>query len=101
VANLRSRFPREGRGGLSRRDRATNERWSERPRWPDSGRTTMHNDGRRREPAGLAGASGEGSEAVGATGGGAIAAIAGVRAAMLIGANPIAATMTLLAWRHR
>jgi len=43
----------------------------------------------------------EGSEALGALGGGAIAAVAGIRAIMLTGAIPIAATVTLLAWRHR
>ena len=42
-----------------------------------------------------------GSEALGALGGGAIAAVAGVRATMLIGAIPIAATVILLAWHHR
>jgi MFS family permease len=43
----------------------------------------------------------QGSEALGALGGGAIAAVAGIRATMLIGAIPIAATVTLLAWHHR
>ncbi len=43
----------------------------------------------------------QGSEALGALGGGAIAAVAGIRATMLIGAIPIAATAILLAWRHR
>jgi predicted MFS family arabinose efflux permease len=42
-----------------------------------------------------------GCEALGALGGGAVAAIAGVRATMLIGALPIAAAISLLAWRHR
>lgn len=42
-----------------------------------------------------------GSEALGALGGGAIAAVAGVRATMLVGAIPIAATVILLAWHHR
>ena len=32
---------------------------------------------------------------------GALAATAGIRAVMLAGAIPIAAVMTLLAWRHR
>ncbi len=49
----------------------------------------------------LYGTVAQGSEALGALGGGAIAAIAGIRATMLIGAIPIAATMTLLAWQHR
>lgn len=43
----------------------------------------------------------QGSEALGALGGGAIAAVAGIRATMLIGAIPIAATVILLAWHHR
>ncbi len=42
-----------------------------------------------------------GSDAVGAIGGGALAATIGIRALMLAGAIPIAAVMTLLAWRHR
>jgi predicted MFS family arabinose efflux permease len=42
-----------------------------------------------------------GSDAVGAIGGGALAATIGIRALMLAGAIPIAAAMTLLAWRHR
>lgn len=42
-----------------------------------------------------------GSEALGALGGGAIAAVAGIRATMLIGAIPITATVSLLAWHHR
>ena len=49
----------------------------------------------------LYGTVASGSEALGAVGGGAVAAIAGIRATMLIGAIPIAATMSLLAWRHR
>ncbi len=47
----------------------------------------------------LYGTVAQGSEAIGAIG--VIAAIAGIRATMLIGAIPIAATMTLLAWQHR
>jgi predicted MFS family arabinose efflux permease len=43
----------------------------------------------------------QGAEALGALGGGAFAAIAGIRATMLVGAVPIAATMIVLAWRHR
>jgi predicted MFS family arabinose efflux permease len=43
----------------------------------------------------------QGSEAVGAMGGGAFAALAGIRATMLVGAAPIAATVILLAWHHR
>jgi MFS family permease len=43
----------------------------------------------------------QGSQAIGALGGGLIAAVAGVRATMLIGAIPIAATAILLTWRHR
>jgi predicted MFS family arabinose efflux permease len=43
----------------------------------------------------------QGAEALGALGGGAFAAIAGTRATMLVGAVPIAATMIVLAWRHR
>ena len=42
-----------------------------------------------------------GAEALGALGGGAIAAVAGIRATMLVGVIPIAATVILLAWRHR
>ena len=42
-----------------------------------------------------------GSEAVGALGGGLIAAVAGIRTTMLIGAIPIAATAILLTWHHR
>jgi predicted MFS family arabinose efflux permease len=43
----------------------------------------------------------DGSEAAGALAGGVFAAIAGIRATMLIGAIPIAATMIVLGWRHR
>jgi MFS family permease len=43
----------------------------------------------------------QGSETLGALGGGAIAAVAGIRATMLIGVIPIAATVILLAWHHR
>jgi MFS family permease len=43
----------------------------------------------------------QGSEALGAIAGGALAAAAGIRAPMLIGAPPIAAATILLAWRHR
>lgn len=43
----------------------------------------------------------QGAEALGALGGGVIAAAAGIRAPMLIGAGPIAAVTILLAWRHR
>ena len=42
-----------------------------------------------------------GCEALGALGGGAVAAVAGIRATMLIGALPIAAAISLLAWQHR
>ena len=42
-----------------------------------------------------------GSEALGALGGGLVAAAAGIRATMLIGAIPIAATAILLTWHHR
>lgn len=42
-----------------------------------------------------------GSEALGALGGGLVAAVAGIRATMLIGAIPIAATVILLTWHHR
>jgi MFS family permease len=42
-----------------------------------------------------------GSEVLGAIGGGALAATAGIRAPMLAGAIPIAVVVTLLAWRHR
>jgi predicted MFS family arabinose efflux permease len=43
----------------------------------------------------------QGSEALGALGGGLVAAAAGIRATMLIGAIPIAAAVILLTWRHR
>lgn len=43
----------------------------------------------------------QGAEALGAIAGGAIAATAGIRAPMLIGAGPIAAVTILLTWRHR
>jgi MFS family permease len=43
----------------------------------------------------------QGAEALGAITGGAIAAIAGIRAPMLIGAGPIAVVTILLTWRHR
>jgi MFS family permease len=42
-----------------------------------------------------------GALALGALAGGALAAVAGIRAPMLIGALPITATVVLLAWRHR
>ena len=42
-----------------------------------------------------------GTEALGALAGGALAAVAGIRAPMLAGAVPIAAVTALLAWRHR
>jgi MFS family permease len=42
-----------------------------------------------------------GAVALGSLAGGALAAVAGVRATMLIGAFPITATAILLAWRHR
>jgi predicted MFS family arabinose efflux permease len=42
-----------------------------------------------------------GAEALGALGGGALASAAGIRAPMLIGALPIAATVIFLGWRHR
>jgi MFS family permease len=42
-----------------------------------------------------------GGEAVGALAGGALAAAAGVRATMLVGAMPIAAVTILTVWRHR
>ena len=41
------------------------------------------------------------SEALGALGGGLVATVAGIRATMLIGAIPIAATVILLTWHHR
>jgi predicted MFS family arabinose efflux permease len=43
----------------------------------------------------------DGSEALGALAGGVLAAIAGIRATMLIGALPIAAIMVVLSWHHR
>ena len=43
----------------------------------------------------------QGSQALGALAGGAFAAVLGIRATMLIGAIPIAATVILLAWHHR
>ena len=43
----------------------------------------------------------QGAEAMGAIAGGAIAATAGIRAPMLIGAGPIAVVTILLTWRHR
>src|SRR4029077_3443721 len=43
----------------------------------------------------------DGSEALGALAGGVLAAIAGIRATMLIGALPIAALMVVLSWHHR
>ena len=42
-----------------------------------------------------------GSEALGALGGGLVAAVVGIRATMLIGAIPIAATVIVLTWHHR
>ena len=42
-----------------------------------------------------------GSDALGALGGGALAATLGIRALMVAGAIPITAVMILLAWRHR
>lgn len=42
-----------------------------------------------------------GCDALGALGGGAVAATAGIRATMLIGALPTAATVSLLGWQHR
>lgn len=41
-----------------------------------------------------------GAEALGAIGGGTLAAAAGIRAPMLVGAAPIAALTAVLAWRH-
>ncbi len=41
-----------------------------------------------------------GALALGALGGGVLAAVGGIRAPMLIGALPIAATVSLLTWRH-
>ncbi len=49
----------------------------------------------------LAGTVARGAEALGALGGGTLAAAAGIRAPMLAGAIPIAAATALLAWRHR
>lgn len=49
----------------------------------------------------LVGTAARGAEALGALGGGALAAVAGIRAPMLAGAVPIAAATALLAWRHR
>ena len=43
----------------------------------------------------------QGSQALGALAGGLVAAAAGIRATMLIGALPIAATAILLTWHHR
>jgi MFS family permease len=43
----------------------------------------------------------DGSEALGALAGGVLAAIAGIRATMLVGALPIAVTMVVLSWRLR
>ena len=43
----------------------------------------------------------DGSQALGALAGGVFAAIAGIRATMLIGALPIAAAMVVLSWHHR
>ena len=42
-----------------------------------------------------------GAEALGAVAGGALAATAGIRAPMLVGAPPLAVAVTVLAWRHR
>ncbi len=49
----------------------------------------------------LYGTVGSGAEVLGAIGGGALAATAGIRAPMLAGAIPVAGVITLLAWRHR
>jgi predicted MFS family arabinose efflux permease len=49
----------------------------------------------------LAGTVEGGGLALGALVGGALAAVGGIRAPMLIGALPITATVILLAWRHR
>jgi predicted MFS family arabinose efflux permease len=49
---------------------------------------------------GLYGTVARGAEALGAIGGGALAATAGIRAPMLVGAVPIAALTAVLAWRH-
>jgi predicted MFS family arabinose efflux permease len=43
----------------------------------------------------------QGSEALGALGGGLVASVAGIQATMLIGAIPVAATVILLTWHHR
>ena len=43
----------------------------------------------------------QGAEALGAIAGGAIAAVAGIRAPMLAGAGPIAAVTIFIGWRHR
>jgi MFS family permease len=42
-----------------------------------------------------------GTEALGAVAGGALAATAGIRAPMLVGAPPLAGAVAVLAWRHR
>jgi MFS family permease len=42
-----------------------------------------------------------GTEALDAVAGGALAATAGIRAPMLVGAPPLAVAVTVLAWRHR
>ena len=49
----------------------------------------------------LYGTVARGTEALGALAGGALAAVAGIRAPMLAGALPIAGVAALLAWRHR
>jgi MFS family permease len=49
----------------------------------------------------LYGTVSRGAEALGAIGGGVLAAAAGIRAPMLAGAVPLFAVMVLLAWRHR
>jgi predicted MFS family arabinose efflux permease len=49
----------------------------------------------------FAGTAEGGALALGALAGGALAAIGGIRAPMLIGALPITATVILLTWRHR
>ncbi len=49
----------------------------------------------------LYGTVARGTEALGAIGGGVLAAAAGIRAPMLAGALPIAAVTIVLAWRHR
>ena len=48
----------------------------------------------------LYGTVARGAEALGAIGGGALAASAGIRAPMLVGAVPIAVLTAVLAWRH-